>query len=79
MGSGSASILRNEDIEEAKEKAVKMAKNEAILKVVGLHVNGEILAKEKDNLLKLFVPEQDNIIKEFKLFLRIQDRMGSTG
>lgn len=64
---GSASILKNQDTEEAKEKAVSQAKNEAMLKVVGLHVNGEILAKEKDNLLKLVVPEQDNIIKEFKI------------
>jgi hypothetical protein len=67
MGGGSASILKNEGIEEAKEKALKMAKDEAILKVMGLHVNGEILAKEKDNLLKLFVPDQENIIKEYKV------------
>lgn len=67
MGSGSASILRNEDIEEAKEKALKMAKDEAILKVVGLHVSSEILSKERENLIRLFSPEYDNIIKEYKI------------
>ncbi len=67
MGSGSASILRNEDIEEAKEKALKIAKNEAILKVVGLHVNAEIITKEKESIIKYLAPEQDNIIKDFKI------------
>ena len=76
MGSGSASILRNEDIEEAKEKALKMAKDEAILKVVGLHVNSEILSKEKENLLRLFGPEQENIIKEYKI---ISEDLGGDG
>lgn len=67
MGSGSASILRNEDIEEAKEKALKMAKDEAILKVVGLHVSSEILSKERENLIRLFSLEYDNIIKEYNI------------
>ncbi len=67
IGSGSASILRNEDMEEAKEKALEIARNEAILKVVGLHVSAEILNKEKENIIKYLAPEQDNIIKEFKI------------
>lgn len=76
MGSGSASILRNEDIEEAKEKAVKMAKDEALLRVVGLHVSAEILAKEKDSILKYLSPEQDNIIKESKI---VSENQGEDG
>ncbi|MBM4305243.1 MAG: hypothetical protein FJ123_00765 [Deltaproteobacteria bacterium] len=76
IGSGSASILRNEDIEEAKGKALKMARDEAILKVVGLHVSPEILAKEKDNILKYLTPEQDNIIKESKI---VSENQGEDG
>ncbi len=67
MGSGSASILRNEDIGEAKEKALEMAKNEAILKIVGLHVSAEILNKEKENIINYLAPEQDHMIKDFKI------------
>jgi len=76
MGSGSASILRNEDIEEAKGKAIKMAKDESILKVVGLHVSSEILTKEKDNILKYLSPEQDIIIKESKI---VSENQGEDG
>lgn len=76
MGNGSTSILRNEDIEEAKEKALKTAKDEAILKVVGLHVSSEILTKEKENILKYLGPEQDNIIKESKI---VSENQGDDG
>lgn len=67
ISSGSASILRNEDIEEAKGKALKTAKDEAMLKMAGLHVSSEILTKERDYLLKGFEPERDNIITEYKI------------
>ena len=76
MGSGTASILRNQDIEEAKEKALKIAKDEAILKVVGLHVSSEIISKEKDNILKYLSPEQDNIIKESRI---VSENQGEDG
>jgi hypothetical protein len=76
MGSGSASILRNEDFEEAKERALKIAKDEAILKVVGLHISSEILTKEKENILKYLSPEQDNIIKESKI---VSENQGEDG
>lgn len=76
IGTGSTSILRNEDIEEAKEKALKMAKDEAMLKVVGLHVSSEILSKERENLIRLFSPEYDNIIKEYKI---ISEDSGGNG
>jgi len=66
-GDGGASVLRSDDLEEAREKALRMAKNEAILKVAGLHVSSEILFKEKDNILKYLGPEQDSIIKEYKI------------
>lgn len=46
-GEGSASILQSVDIDEAKGKALENAKNEAILKSVGLYVNPEILSKKK--------------------------------
>ena len=76
MGSGNASILRSEDIEEAKEKALRMAKDEALLKVVGLHMSSEILSKEKGHLLRFFEPEQNNIIKEYKV---VSENQGEDG
>lgn len=76
MGSGSASILQNEDIEEAKGKALKMAMDEAMLKVVGLHVNSEIFSRAKDNLLKVFEPERDNIVKQYEI---VSENRGQDG
>jgi hypothetical protein len=64
---GSASILQSIDIEEAKVKALKNAKNEAILKVVGLYITPEILSKEKEYLIKICKPKQNEIIDEYKI------------
>lgn len=75
-GEGAASILRNNDLEEAKEKAIETAKEEAILKVVGLYVNHEILSKEKANLLKVFNPKQNDIIDEYKI---VSENRGEDG
>lgn len=76
LSGGSASILENIDVEEAKEKALEQAKNEAILKIVGLHVNAEILAKEKNNLIKVFKPKQKEIIDEYKI---VSEERGEDG
>lgn len=67
LSGGSASILENIDVEEAKEKAIEKAKTEAVLKVIGLYVNSETLAKEKANLIKGFRLKQDEIISEYRL------------
>jgi hypothetical protein len=67
ISEGIASVLQSVDIDEAKEKALDQAKNEAILKVVALHVNAEILSKEKNNLIKFFKPKQKEIIDEYKI------------
>lgn len=66
-GDGSASILQSVDIEEAKEKALEMAKEEAILKVAGIHVSSEILSKGKSYLTKIFKPKYDEIIDAYKI------------
>jgi len=66
-GEGSASVLESVDIEEAKGKAIGMAKNEAILKVAGLYLSPEILAKERENLSKAFSAAQDKVIEEYKI------------
>ena len=66
-GEGNASTLQSVDLEEAKSKALEQAKNEAVLKVVGLYVSPEILSKEKGNLLKVVKPKLDEIIDEYKI------------
>jgi hypothetical protein len=75
-GNGSASILESVDIEEAKEKALEMAKNEAVLKVVGLYVNSEVLTKEKENILKTLKPKQDEVIDKYDI---ISEEKGEDG
>lgn len=76
IGMGSASVLKSVDQEEAKEKALEMARNEAILKVVGLYVSPEIGAKEKENLLRLIKGEKDKIIDEYKI---VSEETGGEG
>jgi hypothetical protein len=76
QGEGSASILKSDDMDEAKGKALEEAKNEAILKVVGLYVSHEILSKEKKNLLKIFGPKKGEIIDEYKI---ISENRGEDG
>jgi hypothetical protein len=76
LSGGSASILENIDIEEAKEKALEKAKNEAVLKVIGLYVNSETLSKEKTALIKGFSPKQNEIISEYKI---VSEERGEDG
>jgi len=75
-GNGSASILESDDFDEAKGKAIAMAKNEAVMKVVGMYVNAEILTKEKENLLKVLKPKQDEIVEKYEI---ISEERGEDG
>jgi len=76
LSGGSASILENIDVEEAKEKAIEKAKTEAVLKVIGLYVNSETLAKEKTGLIKGFRLKQDEIISEYRI---VSEERGDDG
>ncbi len=76
LSGGSASILENIDVEEAKEKAIEKAKTEAVLKVIGLYVNSETLSKEKANLIKGFRLKQDEIISEYRI---VSEEKGGDG
>jgi len=64
---GSASILKSDDREDAKEKAIEMAKHEAVMKVVGLSVNHEIVAWEKEHLSRIFKGKMDELIDHYKI------------
>lgn len=76
LSGGSASILESMDAEAAKENALEKAKNEAVLKVIGLYVNSETIEKEKANLLKSFKPKQSEIISEYKI---VSEERGEDG
>lgn len=67
LSGGSASVLESVDIDEAKGKALQMAKDEAMLKVAGLYVAPEILEKNKGNLLRALKPHQNDIIESYKI------------
>lgn len=75
-GEGNASTLLSDDVEEAKGKALEAAKNEAVLKVAGLHVNPEMLAKDKKNLVKAFKPRLDEVITEYKIISETREDNG---
>lgn len=65
-GEGGASILKSDDIDEARKKAIDEARNEAILKVISLHVSSEMLTKEKKNLLRAFRPRLNKVVTDYK-------------
>lgn len=76
IGMGSASVLKTVDREEAKDKALEMAKNEAILKVIGRYVSPEIVAREKKNLLRIIKGEKDKLIDNYTI---VSEEAGGDG
>lgn len=75
-GVGSASILSSEDIEEARAEALEAAKEDALLRGIGLYVNDEILAREKQSLLKAFRSKRDEVVSRYKV---VSDNRGEDG
>lgn len=63
--SGRESIAKSDDNEEARANALAKAKEEAILQAVSKYVNPEILHDEKERLLNVFSPRQDDIIDRY--------------
>jgi len=69
-------IEKSDDNEEAREKALEKAKEEAILQAVSKYVNPEIISKEKERLINIFKPRQDEIIDRYEI---ISEEVGEDG
>lgn len=73
---GSGSILKSEDMEEARSKAVQEAKIKAVLKVAGLYVSSEMLNKEMASIIGAFKPRINEAIEHYKIVSEVKGEDG---
>lgn len=60
-------IRDDESIIDARERAISIVKEDALLKAAGAFVHPAILQKEKNLLLRVYKPQQGELIKEMKI------------